>query len=84
MFNIIKSNITPQQARETFLNDYIILLIIDDIKSNTTGDVIFVGSIADRREFVKKIIHRMVTHFICFVEIISENIAQSLRGHHVI
>ena len=54
MFEIILSNVTPQQAREAFLNDYIVLLIVNNIKLNTTGDVIFVGTIAARREFVKK------------------------------
>jgi len=54
MFNIIKANVTPQQAKEIYLNDYIVLLIIEDSKSDTTGDVIFVGSIAKRREFVKQ------------------------------
>ena len=54
MFDVIKSGITPQQARETYLNDYIVLLIVTDIRNDTTGDVIFVGSISDRRTFVKR------------------------------
>ena len=53
MFEVIKANVTPQQATEMYLNDYIVLLIVEDLKSDTTGDVIFVGSIAKRREFVK-------------------------------
>ena len=53
MFDVIKSGVTPQQATEEFLNDYIVLLIIEDIKDDTIGDVIFAGSIADRRAFVK-------------------------------
>ena len=57
MFNVIRSNITAQQACETFINDYIVLLItenIEDIEDDTTGDVIFIGSIAERREFVNQ------------------------------
>jgi len=54
MFDVIKADVTPQQAKETYLNDYIVLLIASDAKSGTTGDVIFVGSISDRRAFVKK------------------------------
>ena len=54
MFDVIKSGVTPQQAKETYINDYIVLLIVEDSKSDTTGDVIFVGSIANRREFVKQ------------------------------
>jgi len=54
MFDVIKSNVTPQQAKEAYLNDYIVLLIVEDSKSDTTGDVIFVGSIANRRKFVKQ------------------------------
>jgi len=54
MFDVIKYGVTPQQASEEFLNDYIVLLIVKDAKSGTTGDVIFVGSISDRRAFVKR------------------------------
>jgi len=54
MFDVIKPGLTPQQACEAFLNDYIVLLIIRDIKRDTVGDVIFVGSISDRRAFVEK------------------------------
>jgi len=54
MYDVIKSGITAQQAKEIYLNDYIVLLIIEDSKSDTIGDVIFVGSIADRRAFVKQ------------------------------
>ncbi|MCL2628319.1 MAG: hypothetical protein FWD44_06460 [Oscillospiraceae bacterium] len=53
MFNIINAGITPQRACEMYLNDYIVMLIVGDIKNDTTGDVIFVGSIDDRRVFVK-------------------------------
>jgi len=54
MLDVIKAGITPQQACEMFLNDYIILLIVDNYKSGATGDVVFVGSIDDRRTFAKK------------------------------
>jgi len=53
MFDVIKPGVTPQQARATYMNDYIVLLIVENIKNDTTGDVIFVGSIAKRREFIK-------------------------------
>ena len=54
MFDVIKPNVTPQQAKETYINDYMVLLIVEDAKSGTTGDLIFVGTIAERREFVNK------------------------------
>ena len=54
MFNIIKAGITAQEACETFINDYMVLLVDEDIEKDTPGDLIFVGSIADRRKFVSK------------------------------
>jgi len=53
MFEAIKKGVTPQQASELFLNDYIVLLIEENIKKNSTGDIIFVGSISERRVFIK-------------------------------
>jgi len=54
MFEVIKAGVTRQQAAEMFLNDYIVWLAAKGPDSNKTGDIIFVGTSADRWKFTEE------------------------------
>ena len=54
MFNIIKADVTRQQATEIFLNDYIVWLAAKGSGNEKTGDIIFVGTSADRWNFTEE------------------------------
>ena len=53
MFNIIKNNVTRQQAVEIYLNDYIVWLAAKGSDNNKRGDIVFVGSSAERWKFIE-------------------------------
>jgi hypothetical protein len=43
MFDVIKHNITPYEAKEMYLNDHIVMLYPKKCRDGTKGDVIYVG-----------------------------------------
>jgi hypothetical protein len=53
MFNIIKANITLQEAEELYLNDGIVMLFPSDGNGDSMGDVIYVGDVDKAFDFIE-------------------------------
>jgi hypothetical protein len=51
MFNVIKANITPQEAEELYPNNNIVMLYPRENDSETTGDVVYVGDVDGAWDF---------------------------------
>ena len=51
MFDVIKANVTPQQAQEIYPNDYIVLLLKKGGGLLSLGDVICLGTEDEICEF---------------------------------
>jgi hypothetical protein len=53
MFDVIKHDITPQEAEEMYLNNHFVMLYPSKCRIGTKGDVIYVGDANGACEFTK-------------------------------
>jgi hypothetical protein len=53
MFDVIKPDITPYEAKEMYLNNHIVMLYPMKCRDGTKGDVIYVGDADGTCEFTE-------------------------------
>ena len=55
MFDVLKANITPQEAEELYPNNHIVMLVSRQGGNEVTGDVIYIGDVDGAWSFTEQL-----------------------------